>query len=95
MVAIPDTLRDSVSRLEVVARCECGCDTIEFRGIDWSNPPGVLAEGVAVTPDGKTIGLIVFGTSERATCLEVYSFDDEPDRLPTLDSIQGFGSREA
>jgi len=76
-----------------VARCECGCDIIEFRGIDWSNPPGVLAEGVAVTPDGKTIGVIVFGTPERATCLEVYGFDDELARLPTLDSIQRSAAR--
>ena len=83
-------LLDSISSLEVVARCECGCDTVEFGGIDWADPPDLVAEGVAQTGDGMAVGLIVFATADAVTCLEVYTLDDEPARLPTVESIRPY-----
>lgn len=94
VVAVSEALRDCVADLEVISRCECGCDTVEFRGIDWVSPPSVLADGVAETPDRKAIGLIVFGTQDRVTCLEVYSYDEVPAHLPTLSSIRSYGLRD-
>jgi hypothetical protein len=87
---VAQDLLDSISNLEVVARCECGCDTVEFGRIDWAGPPELVAEGVAQTADGMAVGLLVFGTADAVTCLEVYSLDDEPARLPTVESIRPY-----
>lgn len=87
---VTQSLLATVPGLEVVSRCECGCDTINFKGWGQSGPPQILADGVAETPDGKAIGVIVFGTPNQITCLEVYSYDDEPARLPTVESIRAY-----
>ena len=78
----------SIPSLVVVRNCECGCDTVEFLGIDWSEPPSVLADGEGLTHDGHAVGLIVFGQSGGITCLEVYCFDNATPRLPTPDTIR-------
>jgi hypothetical protein len=85
-------MMDALDSLEVVSTCKCGCDTIEFRGIDWTSHPRPVASGPANTPDGREIGLLVFATDERVVCLEVYSYDDNPARLPRLDSIRTYGA---
>ncbi len=91
-VPISDSLRASVAELEVVSRCECGCDTVNFKGWGKSSPLQVIADGIADTPDGKGIGVIVFGSPDRVSCLEVYSYDDEPARLPKIESIRAYNS---
>jgi hypothetical protein len=74
----------------VSSLCECGCDTVEFRSPNDSNA-AVIADGLGETANGNSVGLIVFGTADTITCLEVYSFDDVPARLPKLESIRPFG----
>jgi hypothetical protein len=76
--------------LVVASLCGCGCDTVEFKRTG-SEVAAVIADGLGDTPDGKGVGVIVFGTPKTITCLEVYSFDDAPARLPILDSIRPFG----
>lgn len=76
--------------LIVSSLCECGCDTVDFK-VSGNTPPTIIADGLGDTPDGDRVGIIVFGTPDAITCLEVYSFDDVPGRLPTLDSIRPFG----
>jgi len=78
------SLRDSVAQLRVVAVCDCGCDTVEFEGCDWSNPPRVVVEGQGVMPNGNPVGVIVFADSSAIRSLEVYSLDGETPRLPVL-----------
>jgi hypothetical protein len=83
---------DSVAAaLIVCSRCECGCDTVEFERIG-DEVPALIADGLGATADGAEVGLLVFGTANAITCLEVYSFDDGPARLPTLDSIRPFST---
>src|SRR5262245_40601745 len=79
------------SDLVVSSLCGCGCDTVEFKR-SGSEVAAVIADGLGDTPDGYGVGVIVFGTPDMITCLEVYSFDDTPAKLPTLDSIRPFGS---
>jgi hypothetical protein len=90
VVPISEALRDSVKDLEVVSGCACGCDTVDFVHATQAHRPFVIADGMAETPEGKAIGLLVFGTNERVTSLEVYSLIDEPARLPTIESIHAF-----
>jgi len=82
----------AIDSLIVASTCECGCDTVEFAGRDAAPPPtpSILADGLAEAPSGAAIGLIVFGTPDAITCLEVYSFDDEPARLPAVATIRPF-----
>jgi hypothetical protein len=87
--------RASLSKLNVVARCDCGCDTVDFTTIDWSDPPAVIAEGQGKTKGGDDVGIIVFGSERSVACLEVYSHSPGPARLPVLDSITPYGSRES
>jgi hypothetical protein len=86
---VSEALHSSVSTLRVVKRCDCGCDTVNFEGIR-SEPPSIIADGIGETPDGKEIGLIVFGNSDQLLSLEVFSYDDEPARLPIISSIRGY-----
>jgi hypothetical protein len=67
---------------------------VEFRNVAGGEVPAIVADGLGETPDGSGVGLIVFGTPHTITCLEVYSFDDVPARLPKLDSIRPFGSEQ-
>ena len=73
--------------LLVSSLCGCGCDTVEFQGAG-GEIAAVIADGLGETADGSGVGVHVFGTADTITCLEVYSFDDVPARLPILDSIR-------
>jgi hypothetical protein len=75
----------------VVARCDCGCDTVDFEAIDWSKPPSVIADGKGRTEKGEEVAIIVFGTDSSVCCLEVYNHGDNPARLPVVDSIHPYG----
>ena len=83
--------RESLPKLSVVARCDCGCDTVDFQPIDWSKPPAVIADGKGTTEKGDEVGIIVFGTDSSVACLEVYAHGDELARLPVVDSIHPYG----
>jgi hypothetical protein len=55
----------------------------------------IVANGIGVTPDGQDIGLIVFARGDQVSSLEVYSYgNDDPARLPTLDSIRDYGQQK-
>jgi hypothetical protein len=77
--------------LMVASLCGCGCDTVEFQSAG-AEIAAVIADGLGETADGSRVGVLVFGTPDTITCLEVYSFDDAPARLPLLDSIRPVGS---
>jgi hypothetical protein len=83
----------SLQRLNVVARCDCGCDTVDFQSVDWSTRPAVIADGQGKTETGDEVGVIVFGNGSVIACLEVYNYGDEPARLPAVETIQPYGAR--
>jgi hypothetical protein len=82
----------SLAKLSVVARCDCGCDTVDFESINWSDPPAVVADGQGTSKNGDSVGLIVFGRRDRVVCLEVYNHKPGPAKLPVLDSIKPYGT---
>jgi hypothetical protein len=63
-VAIPD--------LEVVARCECGCASVDFERSTSQERSGIFAEATGRTPRGGQVGVIVWGRSDTITALEIY-----------------------
>ena len=84
--------RDSISKLNVVARCDCGCDTVDFETIDWSKPPSIVADGQGRTQSGDEVGIIIFGSEVSVVCLEIYKHHPGPGRLPLVDSIEPHGT---
>lgn len=61
-----------IDALVVVARCDCGCDTVDFQTSATSGAGHPVADGLGRTDDGKTVGVIVFGTDSEITSLEIY-----------------------
>src|SRR5438876_10767877 len=72
----PVAVDTSVEKLKVVAHCDCGCDTVEFEGIDWAAKPTVIADGKGTTEKGDEVGIIIFSNGSCITSLEVNHYDE-------------------
>jgi hypothetical protein len=83
-------LAERADGLHVVARCPCGCASVDFaKEGDESGRSVVVADTYGTTPGGGTVGLMVWGTPDRITGLEVYGLDAADDglRLPLPASL--------
>jgi hypothetical protein len=82
-------LRHPIEALQVVGTCPCGCDSVNFQPEEGPSSRPV-AEAVGTRPFGGLVGVLVWGTDDQITGLEVYdlSFDDKGIRLPTPESVQ-------
>src|SRR5215207_3175642 len=78
-VPLDETVWSAIPSLEVIARCECGCASVEFDAPSEQRS-GVIADATGHTPRGGQVGVIVWGRSDAITGLEVYDLgagDDE------------------
>jgi hypothetical protein len=77
----------AIDQRVVVARCDRGCDTVEFeRSAGAFGHP--VADGVARTPEGRSVGILLLGTASELTSLEVFQLeDDAPGRPPDPETI--------
>lgn len=62
----------AISHLEVVARCECGCASVDFDSSPSDPHPTRIADGTGTTPNGGHVGIIVWGRRDAITGLEIY-----------------------
>ena len=88
-----DHLRDSVRHLRVVARCACGCASVDFILHGQSARARPIAEAVACDSCGRACGVIVWELDGRVSGLEVY--EREPDsatELPSVGSLRRWDS---
>ena len=90
----------SISRLSVVARCECGCASVSLEKEIGEEPLRPMGDGIGTTPTGGQVGVIVWGGEDAVTGLEVYDLGAGQGGLvlPVPDSImpfreQGIGNR--
>jgi hypothetical protein len=85
-------LEVTAERLMVVGKCDCGCDSVDFMG--HNEVPGTrpIADAIGITPQGGKVGVIVWGTAQIITGLEIYDLGagDNDLKLPSPDSIQPF-----
>lgn len=81
-----------LDELQVVGRCECGCDSIDFIPSETEVHSRPLADAIGTTPTGATVGVIVWGTDDSITSLEVYDLGAGHGnvRLPVAESIRPF-----
>jgi hypothetical protein len=79
-------LAGTLDSLRVVGGCECGCASADF-AIAQPERKRPIADGLGILPNGEQVGLIVWGTSEAITGLEVYDLSATVTDLP-LSEIQ-------
>jgi hypothetical protein len=87
---VPEGILDNLDALRVVSRCDCGCDSIDFEAPAPDHPARRLADGIATTPSGGQVGILVWARDGQISGLEVYDLGaGENDlRLPVLESIR-------
>src|SRR5258708_4278680 len=66
-------LADPPEGLRVVGGCDCGCTSLEFQ--PRGAPTVMIADAVAVYPDGQQAGLILWGRDGKVVHLEVCEMD--------------------
>jgi hypothetical protein len=86
-----------IKELRVVGQCECGCDSVDFIPSETELHSRPVADGTGTTPSGGTVGIIVWGTDNAITSLEIYDLGagDGNVRLPVPESIQSWDSGAA
>jgi len=83
-------LLEALEDLRVVRRCDCGCDSVDFVAHDPARPSRPLADGFGETPAGGAVGIIIWGTNDAVTGIEVYDLGagSEDIKLPVDTSIR-------
>jgi hypothetical protein len=82
-------LDSTVAELRVVGRCDCGCPTVDFGSA--AIPRGApIADGTGTTPEGVSVGVIVWGHAEAITGLELYEMDGPIRSLPGVDTLRAW-----
>jgi hypothetical protein len=56
----------------VVAKCECGCASVDFDAPPREERATLVADGTAQTSRGGQVGVIVWGRPDAITGLEIY-----------------------
>jgi hypothetical protein len=69
---IDDAARVAVPALTVVAKCECGCASVDFDAPPCEERATLVADGTAQTSRGGQVGVIVWGRPDAITGLEIY-----------------------
>ena len=80
----------NLNTLRVVRLCECGCESVDFTTWDTESPRTQIADGTGETPSGNPVGVIIWGSADSVTGIEVYANGGNEDdlRLPTTVSIR-------
>ena len=75
--ALVPTLGD----LRVVGGCECGCASVDF-AIAKPEQRIPIADGLGMLANGERVGVIVWGTPNAVTGLEIYDMSASATGLP-------------
>jgi hypothetical protein len=78
-----------VAGLSVVGGCACGCRSLDFQ----LNKAGakMIADAIAVYPDGQKAGLILWGRDGEIVSLEVYDLHPEAShRMPEIAHLRNW-----
>src|SRR5258706_11664111 len=70
------SLIDGAQGLFVVGGCGCGCPTVEFESPGGPADHGVIADGIGLSSQGRKVGVMVWGSRNYISGLEVYGLED-------------------
>jgi hypothetical protein len=77
-----------MEELRVVGRCPCGCASLYFEPEGQRGKVQMLADELAVYPDGQRAGLILWGGDGKVIWLEVYDCEPESShRVPDVSNL--------
>ena len=93
VVDVKEEVLRAVPLLNVVGRCNCGCASVDFVPSGQAPPYVPIADAIATTHVGGEVGIIVWGSENEITGLEVYDAGaGELDlRLPVPETIRAVG----
>jgi hypothetical protein len=78
--------------LHVVARCSCGCPTVDLAVRDaqasTKGPSQILADFLGFTPEGIQVGVILHAREGKISELEVYPLGETVGSLPRIESLK-------
>jgi hypothetical protein len=83
-------LRASIPALCVVGRCDCGCDSLFFRGVEDATDQYRVADGLAYEEDGEEIGIILWAFRGYLVHMELYGYAERPPCLPAAETVCAF-----
>ncbi len=78
--------------LRVVGGCTCGCRSLYFQPL--GAPAHMIADALAVYPDGYQAGVILWGREGQISNLEIYEMHPEVARLfPEVSNLRTWEGR--
>jgi hypothetical protein len=80
-----------VEELRVLEKtCNCGCSSMDFQPGGWAGAR-IIADGLAVYPDGQQAGLILWGRDGNIVLLEVHDMHpNSSHRFPELADLRNY-----
>ncbi len=79
--------RQGVDELRVVAQCACGCCSLDFT--TGKKDARIIADALAVYPDGQQAGLILWGRGSEILWLEIYDLHPGTShRFPEMSNLR-------
>jgi hypothetical protein len=90
---VTQAAKAAISKLEIIARCECGCASVDFNSPASEERSKPIADATAKTPRGGDVGVLVWGRHDAVTGLEIYDLGagDGDLVLPIPESIIPWG----
>ena len=80
----------SVGELMILEGCPCGCASLDFQPDAWRGSE-IVADALAVYPDGQQAGLILWGREGEIVLLEIYDCHPEAShRFPDIPSLRTY-----
>ena len=77
-----------VEQLRVVGECSCGCTSLDFKPAEQLAGKKMVADELAIYPDGQRAGLILWGLEGQIVMLEVYDFQPgSSHRFPDVSNL--------
>ena len=78
-----------LEQLRVVGGCQCGCSSLDF--LPDTRGARIVADALAVYPDGQKAGLILWGRDGEMVSLEVYDLHPEASRrVPEIADLRNY-----
>jgi hypothetical protein len=71
----------TLDNLHVVDGCQCGCASVDF-AVTTPEQRQPIADGLGILPNGERVGVIVWGTPDSVTGLEIYDMSATATGLP-------------
>lgn len=88
----------SLDSLDVIARCACGCASVEFGASRDEAPQEIIGDAIGEFEDGALMGVMVWGHRSAVTGLEVHPLGDMEHgavSLPQPSTLRRFDDGEA